>query len=229
VVRGEVDDALSPEAAQRITDFRRLREGWVEAMNALPFEEFARRVWREGLARDGEAGSARALAQQAVLQMLLERLNRFFETNPSAEIGDLLEHAQQRIESDLETNEAPISPFPGFAQMRSVEAAQGMEFEHVIVAAVRPGAFPLWYSPEAFVFSNRLGMIPKENVGEARASRTAKFSYYMYRIKAAKRYNDRERRALQYAIRRARRSALVTASGLPTRGITAPEFLEELR
>jgi superfamily I DNA/RNA helicase len=229
VLRGEVDDALRPDAAERVGRFRRLREGWVEAMNALPFEEFARRVWREGLARDGAPGSARALAQQAVLLLLLERLNDFFGTNPGAGVGDLLEHVQQRIESDLETTEAPVSPFTGFVQMRSVEAAQGMEFEHAIVAAVRPGAFPLWYSAEAFLFSTRLGMIPKENVGEARASRTAKFSYYTYRIKAAKRYNDRERRAFQYAMRRARSSALVTASGVATRGVTAPEFLEELR
>lgn len=229
VIRGEVDDALNSGAAERVQRFRRLREGWLEAMNALAFEAFARRVWREGLPRDGPPGSARALAQQAVLRMLLERLNDFFLTNPNETVGDLLEYARQRIESDLETTEAPVSSARVFVQMRSVEAAQGLEFEHVIVGAVRPGAFPLWYSPEAFLFSSRLGMIPKENVGDARASRTAKFSYYMYRTKAQKRYNDRERRAFHYAIRRARASAVVTASGLRTRGVAAPEFLEELR
>ena len=82
----------------------------------------------------------------------------------------------------------------------SVEAARGREFDHVVVANVRPGAFPRWYSPEAFLFSPRLGMIPKENVGDARASRTAKFSYYMFRSKAPQHYYERERRAFVYAL-----------------------------
>jgi len=94
---------------------------------------------------------------------------------------------------------------------------------------VRAGAFPRWYSPDAFLFSPRLGMVPKENAGDARASRTAKFSYYTFRNKSRERYNDRERRAFVYALRRARVSALVTASQAPTKGIHAPEFLEELR
>jgi hypothetical protein len=72
-------------------------------------------------------------------------------------------------------------------------------------------------------------MIPKENVGDARASRTAKFSYYMFRTKAQQHYYRRERRAFEYALRRARESVFITASGSPTRGITAPEFLQELR
>jgi hypothetical protein len=72
-------------------------------------------------------------------------------------------------------------------------------------------------------------MIPKENAGEARSARTAKFSYYTFRAKLVQRYNEKERRAFKYALRRAREIALVTASGMPTRGITAPEFLEELR
>ena len=97
------------------------------------------------------------------------------------------------------------------------------------MADVRAGAFPRWYAPDAFLFSPRLGMIPKENVGDAQASRTAKFSYYTYRNKSRERYNERERRAFVYALRRARHTALVTASQTPTRGVHAPEFLEELR
>jgi hypothetical protein len=51
----------------------------------------------------------------------------------------------------------------------------------------------------------------------------------MFRSKASQRYNQGERRAFDYALSRARHDALVTASGTPTRGLTAPEFLEELR
>ncbi|HEV7179182.1 MAG TPA: hypothetical protein VGN11_04890, partial [Candidatus Baltobacteraceae bacterium] len=67
------------------------------------------------------------------------------------------------------------------------------------------------------------------NVGEARAARTAKFSYYVYRAKARENYNHEERRAFVYAMRRAKKRLVVTASGRATRGTTAPEFLEELR
>lgn len=113
--------------------------------------------------------------------------------------------------------------------MMSVEAARGREFDRVIIANVRPGAFPVWYAPDRFLFSPKFGMIPKENVGDARASRTAKFTYYVHAVKANLKYNERERRVFNYALRRARESVLVTAWGTPTRGKTAPELLEELR
>ena len=79
------------------------------------------------------------------------------------------------------------------------------------------------------MFSPRLGLVPKETAGDARAARTAKYTYYLFRSKAAQRYFERERRALQYAIARGRQWALVTASGSPIRTATAPELLEELR
>ena len=73
-------------------------------------------------------------------------------------------------------------------------------------------------------------MIPKENVGaEARTARTAKFTYALYDLKAKQRYNEQERRAFYCAATRARMKLHVSASGRPTRGNTAPEFLEELR
>ncbi len=228
VLRGERDDALSADALERIQRFRRMREGWVERRDSETFETYARAVWREGLAREGEPGSARAVAQQTVLRRLLARLNEFVEHNRGASLEDVLHYAQQRMETDLEACAPPIGGRE-LVQLRSVEAARGLHFERVVVANVRPGAFPLWYSPEAFLFSPRLGIIPKENAGAARASRTAKFSYYMFAAKAARRYNDAERRAFNYALRRAGGSVLVTASGTPTRGVSAPELLEELR
>jgi superfamily I DNA/RNA helicase len=228
VIRGEQDNALEPDAAARVQRFRRLRQGWLETMERASFEQFARSVWRDALAREGAPGSARARAQQVTLQRLLDRLSAFADRKEDATIADVLEYAEQRMKSDLETCE-PDAETVGFVQMLSIDAARGREFDRAIVANVHPGAFPLWYSPEAFLFSPRLGMIPKENVGDAHASRTAKFSYYMVRTKAAKHYYERERRAFAYAMSRARESVLVTASGRPTRGVTVPEFLEELR
>ncbi len=233
VIRGEQDVALSDDAAARLLRFRTLREQWLQLMHDAPFERFARRVWRDGLAREGEPGSARARAQQIVLRRLLDRLKAFLNERPRATLGDLLEYAQARTACGpsafaLRTG-INGEACEGFVRLLSIEAARGQEFDHVVLANVRAGAFPRWYSPDSFLFSQRLGMIPKDNVGEAQASRTAKFTYYMFRSKADRRYYEGERRAFAYALRRARKSVLVTASGAPTRGITAPEFLQELR
>ncbi len=227
VVRGERDGELSPPARERIQRFRALRIGWLATMHARPIEEFARSVWHDALAREGEPGSARERAQQLVLQRLLARLSAFSSENRDATIAGVLKYAERRANSELESCEdAPENPG---VRVLSVEASCGREFDRVVVADVRAGAFPRWYAPDAFLFSPRLGMIPKENVGDARASRTAKFSYYTFRNRSRERYNDRERRAFAYALRRARVSALVTASQAPTRGAHAPELLEDLR
>jgi superfamily I DNA/RNA helicase len=228
VVRGEVDDALSSDAAHRLARFRRQRDQWLRLARSADFATLARTIWREALPRDGEYDSARARTQQLILRRLLNRLTAYVAERPETQLGEVLNYAEQRLDSDLESCE-DLDSGAGFVQILNVEAAQGRQFERVIVGNVRPGAFPLWYAPEAFLFSPKLGMIPKENVGEARASRTAKFSYYMFRNKAPQRYNDRERRALRYAMARASNTVLVSSWGTPTRGITAPELLEELR
>jgi superfamily I DNA/RNA helicase len=228
VIRGERDDELSPTAASRIARFRRLREAWLATMDRVPFETFARTVWREGLAREGEPNSARARAQQVALSRLLDRLNAFLARNAGATISDVLVYAEQRADSELETW-AQNDESSGFVQILSLDAARGREFDHVVIANVRPGAFPQYYSPDAFAFSPRYGMIPKENAGDMHASRTAKFTYYMFRSKAPANFFDRERHAFEYALRRGRRSVLVTASGTPIRSAKTPEFLEELR
>jgi superfamily I DNA/RNA helicase len=227
VVRGERDDELSPDARERLERFRGLRLQWIDAMHREAFEDFARRVWRDGLAREGAPGSARARAQQLVLERVLARLTAFLDEHADATIADVLAYAQRRAQSDLESCEDERDDCS--VRLLSVEAALGREFDRVVVADVRAGAFPRWYVPDAFLFSPRLGMIPKENAGDARAARTAKFSYYTYRNKVRERYNARERQALIYALRRARTSALVTASEMPTKGVAAPELLEELR
>ncbi|MBV9056040.1 MAG: ATP-dependent helicase [Candidatus Eremiobacteraeota bacterium] len=228
VLYGECDDALPAEALRRVRRFRALRLEWLEALATQSFEALVRRVWRDGLARDGEAGSARAQAQEAVLHGLLQRLAGARESQ-RASLGDVLEYAERCAAGEIAPAARTDDQPEGFVRIRSVEAALGREYSCVVVADVRPGAFPLWYAADAFLFSRQLGMIPKDNVGDAHASRTAKFSYYMFRMKAAQQYYERERRAFRYALSRAKQHVLVTASGTPTRGISAPEFLEELR
>ena len=227
VLRGDQDKALNPKALERVQVFRLMRERWLQSMTELPFAQFVRSVWAEGLAREGAAGSARALAQQKLLARLLARLNDYANAHPGAALGDILAYAQARSQSTLESCEAASDT--RFVQLLSIDAAQGRSFDFVAIPDARAGSFPRWYVPDSFLFSPKLGMIPKDNVGDARASRTAKFSFYVFKTKARDSYNEEERRAFVYALRRARKGALVSASGKATRGTTAPEFLEELR
>jgi superfamily I DNA/RNA helicase len=227
VLFGVRDDALPDIARERVERWRALRERWVEEQQRTNFEAFARAVWAQGLAREGEPGSPRARAQQTVLQRLLERLTAFLDAHPGASLGELLADAERRSRSRLEVCES-LDDGPAVS-IASVESTRGRSFDHVILANVRPGAFPCWYAPDAFFFSMKLGMVPKDNVGDAPTARTAKFLYYVDRIRAKRRYYEHERRIFAYARNRAVRSLLVTAFGRPTRGISAPELLEELR
>jgi len=226
VLGGECDVALSTIARERVQRFRAMREAWASAQERGTFDELARTIWQQALAREGAPGSARAQAQQRVLEELLARLQAYREAHPQASLAEILEDAERRAESELERCEAPAGEG---VRLVSAECARGTTFEHVVVANARPGGFPRWYAPNAFLFSPKLGMIPKDNVGDATTARTAKFTFYLYRGKPREKYNAAERALFNDALARAKASLLVTAWGRATRGITAPEFLEELR
>lgn len=227
VLRGDRDGDLSPQARERIATFRVKRAGWLDAMRHMRLPDLARLAWSEGLARAGEPGTAVAAYQQQTLARLYRRIEAYADAHPDAVLRDFLEYAQARMESSFEASET--GEIPGAVRMLSVDAARGREFDHVFIPNARAGAFPRWYVPDAFLYSPSLGMIAKENVGDARAARTAKFSYYMFRTQAREQYNREERRAFVYALRRARKTATVTASERATRGVAAPEFLHELQ
>ncbi|HEY5258198.1 MAG TPA: 3'-5' exonuclease [Candidatus Baltobacteraceae bacterium] len=227
VLRGDADAHLSATARERVERFRRLRAGWLEVSKHLPLPDLARVVWSEGLASLGGSQTARGLTQTLVLQRLLGAIEAFARREPEGRLGDFLADVELRAQSDLESCE-PVADADAVL-LASVDAVRGRAFDHVVVPNARPGAFPRWYVPDSFLYSPSLGMVAKDNVGDARAARTAKFSFYLYKTKARERYNEEERRAFTYAMRRARVSVLVTAFGRPTRGATAPEFLEGLR
>ncbi len=227
VLRGDQDERLSPAARERVQVLRHRIARWREALARMEIADFARLVWSEGLALSAPAGTARAAYQQQTLARLHARILRFTQDHPDASLAEFLEYAQARMESEFETSETEERA--AAVRMLSIEASRGREFDHVVIPRARAGSFPRWYAPDAFLYSPSLGMIAKENVGDARAARTAKFTYYMFRTKAREAYNREERRAFVYALRRAKKSALVTASERATRGITAPEFLAELQ
>jgi superfamily I DNA/RNA helicase len=227
VLRGDRDRDLPGLARDRLMRLRELRNGWLTAMRGLSLPQLARLVWSQGLARSSEPESARWAYQQLTLRRLYDRIESFAAEHPDASLAEFLEYAEARMNSEFESCETVES---GKAvSILSIDAARGREFDHIVVPNIRAGAFPRYYVPDAFLYSPSLGMIAKENVGEARAARTAKFTYYMFRSKTRERYNREERRAFVYALRRAKRSALVTAYEKATRGIAAPEFLAELQ
>jgi superfamily I DNA/RNA helicase len=227
VLRGDRDASLPDLALDRLMRLRELRKQWLNALRSLALPEFARLVWSQGLARAGEPESARALYQQLTLRRLYDRIAAFAAEHPDESLAEFLAYAEERMNSGFESCET--IEHGKAVRILSIDASVGREYEHVIVPNARAGAFPRYYVPDAFLYSPSLGMIAKENVGEARAARTAKFSYYMYKSKTRERYNLEERRAFVYALRRAKRSALVTACEKATRGIAAPEFLAELQ
>lgn len=227
VVKGDQDERLSAVARERVQQLRAKRARWVEAMRTLSLPQLVRLVWSEGLAAAGSPETAVGVYQQQTLSRLYDRVVRYTQEHADASLGDFLEYAQSRMESDFEAQE--LTEHRNAVRISSIDAARGREWDHVIIPCARAGSFPRWYAPDAFLYSPSLGMIAKENVGDARAARTAKFTYYMFRTKAREQYNREERRAFVYAMRRARRSVLVTASERPTRGVSAPEFLAELQ
>lgn len=227
VLRGDRDEHLSPIARERVQTLRAAVTRWREALARMELADFARLVWSEGLAAAGVRDSARAAYQQQTLARLHARIVRFSQEHPAASLGEFLDYAQARMESDFETWET--TERGGAVRMLSIDLARGREFDYVVIPRARAGSFPRWYAPDAFLYSPSLGMIAKENVGDGRAARTAKFTYYMFRTKAREQYNKEERRAFVYALRRAKKAALVTASERPTRGVSAPELLQELQ
>jgi superfamily I DNA/RNA helicase len=227
VLCGDQDAQLSATARERITSLRAKRSKWFHALAELELPALVRLVWSEGLARAGGQGDARAAHQQQMLERLFARVTQFAQAHPEGSLGEFLEYAELRMTSAFEACE--MQEVPGSVRLLSLDAARGREFDHVVLPRARAGSFPRWYVPDAFQYSPSLGMIAKENVGDAVAARTAKFTYYMFRTKAREKYNQEERRAFVYAMRRARKSVLVTASERATRGITAPEFLAELQ
>jgi superfamily I DNA/RNA helicase len=159
---------------------------------------------------------------------LLDEIDAFAGREPLGALEDYLSFAERAALG--ETDLLAVAPRPGDAvRVLDVEATKGAEFDAVFVVDARAGAWPRYYVPDAFLFMPSAGMIPKENVGDADAARTAKFTYALFRYKIKEKYVAEERRAFYCAATRARVRLTVSASGRATRGVGAPEFLEELQ
>ena len=227
VTRGDVDAELAPEARERLQAFRAALLRWENWERTSSLPELATAILSETVfAVAGD--DARGRFERGLAGRLLDGIAAFAAREPLASLEDFLTYAERVADADADLLFVNGRD-PAAVAVLDVEAAKGREFDHVFVLDARAGAFPRYYAPDAFLFLSRYGMVPKDDVGPgARAARTAKFTYAMYRYKLRERYNDQERRAFYCAATRARRKLYVSASGRPTKGNAAPELLAEL-
>jgi superfamily I DNA/RNA helicase len=228
VVRGDRDADLDEATRAVVTAFRRRRAAWERTLLEARPEDAAARIIVEGGLRGAVRGesAARAALRDDLLDALLRRIAAYVRRDARRTLGDFLTYVER-------TSLADRPPFDAVGtagvEIGSVDALKGREFAHVFVCNLRAGAFPAYYSPDSFLFSTTYGVIPKDNVGDAETARTAKFTWYSHHAKLKELYTGEDRRALFCAIARAREGVTLTASGRPTRGIGAPEFLAELQ
>lgn len=227
VFGGDVDDFIPPEAQVKLEWLRAAAREWHALRERVSLSRFAERVIRDVGFPVAAGNAARTGADARALARLLERIEQYEWTHPGARLDDFLTHAQSLANSE----HAHTSDDRGAdcVQLLSVAAARGRTFDHVFIANVHAGAFPRYYTPDAFLFSPSLGIIAKDNAGGMHAARTAKFTYYDFRYKPSAAYYEHERRMCALAMLRARKSLTISACERLTRGIGAPEFLNELR
>ena len=199
VLRGETDHFAQRRRARAHLALRELREGWVQRDDRTS----ARRVRAQGLvgraARRRRRRARRARAPSSIscvtcCDRLLDAATRAPERDARRSLADIAE----RAESDCEACDAAARSGDSCkcsASMRPAGArSHSSRSPTRAPVRFRAGTFPM-----PFLWSPTLGMIPRENAGAARASRTAKFSYYLYRTKAREAYNAQERCAFEYA------------------------------
>ena len=227
VTRGDVDALLDAGARERLGTFRAALARWERAARSATLPELATLVLEES-ALATLRDDARGRHARFLIARLADEIAAFAERDPLATLGDFLERVERvsRSEDDLL---AIAVRDPHAVRVLDVEAAKGETFDATFVVDVRAGAWPRYYVPDAFLFMPSLGMIPKENVGDAAAARTAKFSYALYKAKLGEKYYAEDRRAFACATSRSRDYVCISVSGKATRGVSAPELFEELR
>jgi superfamily I DNA/RNA helicase len=226
VTRGDADTSLSEDARERIVRFRTAMERWSRAARRLDTPELARFVLADTSLATAPS-DARGTFERGLIERLLAAIDAFCARSPLATLHDVLLHAERiaSAEGDLLT----ISVHDRKAVVVcDVENLAGASFDSVFIVDARAGAWPRYYVPDAFLFTPKYGMIPKDNVGDADAARTAKFTWAFGRFKYRSAYNDEDRRAFYLAATRAERSLCVTSWGRATSGKNTPELLSEL-
>lgn len=229
VLRGDRDGELPAEARERLAEFRAALVRYEQLERTADLVTLVETILAETVLAACGRNAAGRFARAACARLVL-RVRKFAAAKPLANLWDFLRTAESEHHADDELIELEPGPFDAepAVSVCSVDGAKGRTFAHVFVVDLRAGAFPRYYVPDAFLYTPRYGVVPKENVGDAKAARTAKFTYVLHKIAARENYNKQERRALYTAASRAREQLTLSASGRATKGVSAPEFYEEL-
>jgi superfamily I DNA/RNA helicase len=229
VVRGDRDAELEPEVRARLVAFRTRRAGWQRLARTAGVARAAAAIVADGgmyEPRPNETG-ARTRRRTVVVDALLATITRYAQRNAGSDLAAVLGYCERIARS--ESGPAIMDSAGDAVVVGSIDAVKARRFDRVYVVDVRAGSFPPYYVPDAFLFSPTYGMIPKDSVGDAVTSRTAKFTWYAHHAKLRENYSREDRRALAVALSRADAGVTVSASGRPTRGVAAPELLVELQ
>lgn len=227
VLRGERDADLTPVARERIEAFRARRARWAAHARDAGARAAADIVADSGLLFPREPEPpVRAGRRAALIGELLSLIERYAVRYRGGSLEDallMLERVAAAERGPVVDGSTDDGVFVG-----AIEQLGPRRFDHVFVVDVRAGAFPPYYVPDAFLFSSKWGMIPKDAVGDGTAARTAKFTWYLHHAKLRDVFAAEHRRMLVLAMTRADRSVTVTTNGKPTRGIGTPELAVEL-
>jgi superfamily I DNA/RNA helicase len=226
VTRGDVDGLLPDDARARLAAFRAARERWEASTRTLGPGALARAILSESVLATLAPG-ARGRFEAGLVARLIAAIDDFEAREPLGTLDDFLAYAERVADSETDLLELELRD-PHAVRVLDVEAAKGDDYDAVFVPGLQAGTWPRYYAPDAFLFTPSAGMIPKENVGDADAIRTAKFTYTMFRSKLREKYCAEERRAFYCAASRARRRLFLSAAGRATRGLSTPEILVEL-
>ena len=228
VLNGERDADLSDVARDRIAAFRARRARWSEWLRATDVESAARAIVEDGgllLPRAGEP-AARERLRATLIARLIALIGAYAAAHPFDDLAAALGYCERLAAAD--SGPELVDERGDAVAVASVERILARRFDHVFIVDARAGAFPPYYVPDAFLFSTTYGMIPKDCAGDARAARTAKFTWYEHHAKPRAAYVREQRRLFAAALGRADLTVTVSASGRPTRGVAAPELAAEV-
>jgi superfamily I DNA/RNA helicase len=226
VVRGDRDADLTPAARERVADFRARRLRWQTLANRAPGGATLVEIATDaGLfaPRPGET-AARTNRRGDLIESLAAVLDRAVQRTPGIDLAGALRWCERLAQAEG----GPLVRAGAGVTVAAVERIAWRRFRHLFAVDLRAGSFPPYYVPDAFLFSQVYGMIPKDNVGDASTSRTAKFTWYSHHANLRETFAREARRTLAVALERADETVTLSASGKPTRGVAAPEFLVEL-
>jgi superfamily I DNA/RNA helicase len=204
---GSADDGLSPQALASVRSLRADLERWRAA--TLGMSIVRRILFLAETAGFCAHWSAAKPFERSRLTDDLVRVAEAAAQLESAKTAATFSDVEDALESQL-VHLRPAKPSEGCVVAETIVGAKGRRFDYVFVAGCAHERFPRIYTSHSMAFSRTYGLIIRENVAPG-AGQTAKFAWYYARFGAKSMYLDEERRALQYALARARRQA--TASG----------------